>query len=177
MVDAAPADVGVRMHELMRELYPLPRSLSGPGVRATFDVLERVVPLERTEVPTGTAIFDWTVPREWSIRDAWLEGPDGRRVAELADTNLRVLGYSAPVRERLSLDELRPHLFSDPARPDVIPFRTSYHNENWGFCLRHSELEALEPGEYEACVDSSLGDGHLMYAEVVVPGAAEDEFL
>jgi aminopeptidase-like protein len=165
------------MHELMRELYPVPRSLTGPGVRATFDVLERDVPLERSEVPTGARLFDWTVPREWTLRTAWLDGPDGRRIADLSESPLRVLAYSVPIRARMSLDELRPHLFSDPARPDVIPFRTSYHNENWGLCLRHRELEALTPGEYEVCIDADLGPGSLSYAEAVVRGTSDDEVL
>jgi aminopeptidase-like protein len=173
----ASADVGLEMHELMRELFPLPRSLSGAGVRATFDVLEREIPLERTEVASGTPVFDWTVPPEWNIRAAWLDAPDGTRIADFEETNLRVLGYSAPVRGTFALAELRDHLFSDPGRPDVVPFRTSYHHRNWGFCLRHRELESLVDGDYDVCVDSSLEDGSVTYAESVVPGRSEEEVL
>jgi aminopeptidase-like protein len=127
-------------------------------------------------VPTGTQVYDWTVPREWNIRGAWLDGPQGR-VCDFADSNLHVLGYSVPVNERMTLDELRPHLFSDPERPEVIPYRTSYHNENWGFCLPHELLERLPEGEYEVVIDSTLEDGSLTYAEHVVPGDSEDEVL
>ena len=164
------------MTELLKRLFPICRSLTGNGVRQTLDIVGAQIPLERTEVPTGTQVFDWTVPREWNIRGAWLDGPQGR-ICDFADSNLHVLGYSVPVNERLSLDELRPHLFSDPERPEVIPYRTSYHNENWGFCLPHELVERLSDGEYEAVIDSTLDDGSLTYAEHVVPGASEDEVL
>ena len=169
-------DAGAEMHALMAELYPICRSLSGEGVRQTLAILGREVPLERTEVASGTRVFDWTVPREWNIAGARLDGPDGK-VVDFADSNLHVLGYSTPVDGRFSLDELRPHLFSDPNRPEVTPFRTSYHNENWGFCLPHSQLESLREGEYRALIDSTLEDGHLSYAEAVLPGASGDEVL
>ena len=172
-----PAEVGAELHALIGELMPLPRSLTGDGVRATFDVLDRIVALDRVEVPTDTPVYDWTIPREWNIREAWLAGPDGRRVVDFADSTLHVLGYSVPVQATMPLHELRPHLFTDPARPDVTPFRTSYHNENWGFCLPHRTLEELEDGEYEAFIDSSLEDGRLTYAEVTLPGAEPEEVL
>jgi len=164
------------MTELLERLFPICRSLTGDGVRQTLDIVGEQIPLERTEVPSGTQVYDWTVPREWNIRGAWLDGPQGR-VCDFADSNLHVLGYSVPVNERLTLDELRPHLFSDPERPQVIPYRTSYHNENWGFCLPHELVERLPDGEYEAVIDSTLEDGSLTYAEHVVPGASEDEVL
>jgi aminopeptidase-like protein len=164
------------MNELLERLFPICRSLTGNGVRETLDVVGERIELERTEVPTGTQIYDWTVPREWNITGAFLEGPEGR-VCDFADSNLHVLGYSVPVDRRLSLEELRPHLFSDPERQDVIPYRTSYHNENWGFCLPHRQLERLPEGEYHAVIDSTLEDGHLTYAEHVLPGETEDEVL
>jgi aminopeptidase-like protein len=165
------------MHELMRELYPLCRSLTGDGVRETLELIEREVPLERTEVPSGTQAYDWTLPREWNIRGASLTGPGGERIADFADSNLHVLNYSVPVRGTFSLEELRPHLFSDPERPDAIPYRTSYHNENWGFCLPHSRYEQLPEGEYEAVIDSTLEDGQVTYAERFLPGESDDEVL
>ncbi len=170
-------DWGVWMHGLMRELYPLPRSLTGDGVRQTLDVLGREIPLDRTEVPSGTQVYDWTVPREWNVREAWLADPSGRRVADFAESNLHLMAYSVPIRARMQLADLRPHLFSDPDRPTVVPFRTSYHHENWGFCLRHDELERLPDGEYDVVIDATLEPGHLTYAEYVLPGAAEDEVL
>ena len=172
-----PADAGAELHALIAELMPLPRSLTGNGVRATFDVLDRIVALDRTEVPTGTQAFDWTIPREWNVRGARLYGPDGEAIADFADSTLHLLGYSLPVQARMPLAELRPHLFSDPKRPDVIPFRTSYHHENWGFCLPHATLEQLEDGGYEVFIDSTLEEGHLTYAEAAVTGAEPTEVL
>ncbi len=172
-----PEQAGAEMHALMHELYPLCRSLTGDGVRRTFELIEREVPLERTEVPSGTQVYDWTLPREWNIRGASLTGPGGERIADFADSNLHVLNYSVPVRGTFSLEELRPHLFTDPERPEVIPYRTSYHNENWGFCLPHNVYERLAEGEYEAVIDSSLEDGQVVYAERFLPGESEDEVL
>jgi len=173
----AAAAAGREIHELLVELYPICRSISGDGVRATFDMLARLVSLEITEVPSGSAAFDWTVPREWNIRDAWIAGPDGERVVDFRDSNLHVVGYSTPVRRRLSLEELRNHLHTHPERPDWIPFRTSYYNENWGFCLSQRQLDALPEGDYEVCIDSTLSDGSITYAEAVIPGRHEDEVL
>ena len=173
----AAAAAGREIHELLVELYPICRSISGDGVRATFNMLARLVSLEITEVPSGSAAFDWTVPREWNIRDAWIAGPDGERVVDFRDSNLHVVGYSTPVRRRLSLEELRNHLHTHPERPDWIPFRTSYYNENWGFCLSQRQLDALPEGDYEVCIDSTLSDGSITYAEAVIPGRHEDEVL
>jgi aminopeptidase-like protein len=172
-----PTEAGSEIYELVRQLYPICRSISGDGVRQTFDLLTRVLQLEATEVPTGTAAFDWTVPREWNIRDAWIADADGTRVVDFRNSNLHVLGYSVPVRTRLSLAELRDHLFTHPKRPDWIPFRTSYYNENWGFCVSQHQLDALTDGEYDVCIDSTLADGSITYAEAVLPGELEDEVL
>jgi aminopeptidase-like protein len=171
------AQAGREIYELIRELYPICRSISGEGVRQTFHLLSRLLPLNVTEVPTGTAVLDWTVPREWNIRDAWIEDPSGKRIVDFRASNLHVLGYSVPVRTRLTLDELRDHLFTHPTQPDWIPFRTSYYNENWGFCLTQRQLESLPDGEYEVCIDSTLEDGSITYAEAVLPGDLEDEIL
>jgi aminopeptidase-like protein len=178
--DAVPAAVeaGSEIHELLRQLYPICRSISGNGVRQTFDLLARMLPLEVTEVPTGTAVFDWTVPREWNIRDAWIADLDGNRIVDFSNCNLHVLGYSEPIHARLSFAELRDHLFTHPTEPDWIPFRTSYYNENWGFCLTQRQLDAMAlDGMYEVCIDSTLSDGSITYAESVVPGRLEDEVL
>jgi aminopeptidase-like protein len=177
--DALPAtaEAGREIYGLIEQLYPICRSISGDGVRQTFDLLNRLVPLEVTEVPTGTAVFDWTVPKEWNIRDAWIADADGKRLVDFRASNLHVLGYSVPVRKRLSLSELRDHLFTHVTQPDWIPFRTSYYSENWGFCVSQRQLEALPEAEYEVCIDSTLGDGSITYAEAVVPGELEDEVL
>src|SRR5512133_375333 len=176
---ALPAadDVGRDMHELVRELFPICRSITGNGLRRTLELIGERVPLEITEVQSGTQALDWTVPEEWNLHDAWIEGPDGERVVDLRDSNLHVLGYSVPVRERLPLAALKEHLYSLPEQPDWIPFRNSYYDRNWGFCLQHRRLESLAEGEYEACIDSTLEDGSLTYGEAFVPGESQDEVL
>lgn len=169
---------GRRLHAWMEALYPLPRSITGPGLRATLDWIgERLPDLERHEIPTGTRVLDWEVPREWSVREAWIETPDGRRIADFADHNLHLLGYSAPFDGPLSRDALEPHLHSLPDQPDRIPYRTSYYKETWGFCLPHRIREALPEGEYTVRVDTTLEDGALSYGELALPGREEREVL
>ena len=173
----AASEVGAEMHDLMAELYPICRSLTGEGVRETFRVLGREVPLEITEIASGTQVFDWTLPREWNIRDAWIADPDGERVVDFRRSNLHVLGYSVPVRTRLPLAVMQEHLFTHPENSDWIPFRTSYYQENWGFCLSRRQLDRLSDGEYEAVIDSTLSDGFVTYAEAFVPGETPAEVL
>ncbi|MET0287282.1 MAG: DUF4910 domain-containing protein [Polyangiales bacterium] len=174
----APAhELGQSLYRLVEELYPICRSITGDGVRQTLDVLARVVPLERTELPSGAPILDWTVPKEWNIRDAYIKDASGRRVVDFREHNLHVVNYSAPVRGTFSLDALRPHLFSLPEQPDLIPYRTSYYAETWGFCLTQRQLESLTEGDYEVCIDSSLEPGTLTWGELVLPGQREEEIL
>jgi aminopeptidase-like protein len=161
---------GTEMHALVAELYPICRSITGDGFRETLDLLERVVPLQRSEVPTGTAVLDWTVPREWNVREAWLRGPDGRTIADVRAHTLHLVSYSVPFRGTVSLAELQGHLHSLPDQPDRIPYRTSYYAEDWGFCVPDRVRVSLPDGDYEVCVDTTLGDGALTYAEHVVPG-------
>jgi aminopeptidase-like protein len=165
------------IHDLVRDIYPLGRSITGDGVRATLARLARVAPLVVHEVPSGTPVLDWEVPPEWNLRGAWIEGPDGRRVVDAAACNLHVVGYSTPVQGEFSLDELQAHLHSDPARPDVVPYRTSYYSQAWGFCLTHHQREALRPGRYRVLIDATLAPGSLTYGEIVLPGSSADEFL
>ncbi|MES2661641.1 MAG: DUF4910 domain-containing protein [Verrucomicrobiota bacterium] len=168
---------GRAMHALVTELYPQCRSITGDGVRATLRRLSEEIPLEIHEVPTGTEVFDWTVPEEWNIREAWIKDSHGRKVVDFADQNLHVVGYSTAVREKLSLSELKSHLFSLPAQPDLIPYRTSYYKKSWGFCLPHRDLEKLEEGEYEVCIDATHSDGSLSYGECFIPGETDEEVL
>ncbi|TFZ09009.1 DUF4910 domain-containing protein [Ramlibacter humi] len=165
------------MHALVRELYPICRSITGDGVRATLARVQREIPLQVHEVPSGTPAFDWTVPREWNIRDAWVKNPRGERVIDFRRHNLHVVSYSVPVRARMTLEQLRPHLHSLPQQPDLIPYRTSYYREDWGFCLAHRDLESLPEGEYEVCIDSTLADGHLTYGECFLAGTSRDDVL
>jgi aminopeptidase-like protein len=164
-------------YELMRRLFPLCRSLTGDGVRATFDVLEEEIPLTRTEIPSGTKIFDWIAPDEWNIRDAYIAGPDGTRVVDLRRSSLHVVSYSEPVRKTLPLEELRSRLFTLPDQPDLVPYRTSYYERTWGFCLSHRQLLELQPGNYEVVIDSTLEPGHLSFAELAIEGEGEGEVL
>lgn len=173
----APRGSGAEMHALIRDLYPICRSITGDGLRATLRRLAEVVPITLTEVPTGTRVLDWTVPKEWNIRDAWIADSAGRRVVDFRASNLHVVNYSVPVRARMSLASLRSRLHTLPAQPDLIPYRTAYYAEDWGFCLAQSALDQLSEGEYEVCIDSTLADGSLTYGEYVAPGSTTDEIL
>ncbi|HEY9421389.1 MAG TPA: DUF4910 domain-containing protein [Thermoanaerobaculia bacterium] len=165
------------MHRFIAGLYPICRSITGDGVRQTLAAIQERIPLEIHEVPSRTPVFDWTVPREWNIRDAWIKDPSGRKVVDFREHNLHVLNYSVPVHEKLPLEELRARLFTLPDKPDLIPYRTSYYKETWGFCLRHRTLEELPEGEYEVFIDSTLEDGALTYGECFLPGQSEREVL
>jgi aminopeptidase-like protein len=168
---------GAEMHALMARLRPVRSSITGDGIREVFRVLGETIPLTITRVPTGARAFDWTVPREWSLRDAYIADAGGHKVVDVADSPLHVVNYSTPVRRRMPLSELRPHLHSLPEHPDWVPYRASYYRESWGFCLSHRVLESLPDAEYDVVIDSSIGDGFLEYAECVIPGASEEEFL
>jgi aminopeptidase-like protein len=165
------------MHKLAGRLYPICRSITGNGVRETLRLVREMVPLEIREVPTGTPVFDWKVPREWNIRGGWIKGPDDGTVVDFNDHNLHVVNYSVPVHTRISLEELKPHLHTLPEQPDLVPYRTSYYRESWGFCLTHRQLESLGQGPYEVFIDSTLEDGHLTYGEYRIPGETGDEVL
>ena len=171
------AAAGARMHALVARLFPICRSITGAGVRDTLAILGERLPLAIHEVPSGTSVFDWTVPPEWNVRDAWLRPVGGQKVADFRRSNLHLVSYSVPVRATLPLAELRPHLHSLPEHPDWIPYRTSYYKEDWGFCLPHRVLDALPDGDYEVEIDSTLADGHLTYGELELPGESGEEFL
>lgn len=169
--------LGPAMHDLVRELYPICRSITGDGVRLTLARLGRDIPLTVHEVPSGTRVFDWTVPPEWNIRDAWVKNSRGERIIDFRRHNLHVVSYSVPVRARMPLAQLRPHLHSLPAWPDLIPYRTSYYQPDWGFCLPHRQLEQLPEDEYEVCIDATLAPGHLTYGECLLEGSSGREVL
>jgi aminopeptidase-like protein len=171
------AQIGEELHSFAAELYPICRSITGDGIRRTLALIQNRIPLETCEVPSGTAAFDWTIPKEWNIRDAYMKDASGRRVVDFQQCNLHVMNYSVPVHANMPLRELRPHLFTLPENPDWVPYRTSYYQENWGFCLTHNQMLALDDGEYEVCIDSTLEDGHLTYGECYLPGRSTDEVL
>ncbi|MEX0729913.1 MAG: DUF4910 domain-containing protein [Aquisalimonadaceae bacterium] len=179
---AGPADAlepaaGEAMMTLIRRLYPICRSITGNGVRQSLDIIQELIPLRRHEIPTGTRIFDWEIPREWNIRDAGIRDMSGRRLVAFQNHTLHVLNYSVPVRKRISREELRGHLFTLPDHPDWIPYRTSYYKEDWGFCLAHNQLSRLTDAFYDIEIDSSLAHGSLTLAECVIPGQTEEEVL
>lgn len=169
--------LGADIYQLLEDLFPFCRSLSGDGVRKTFDLIQEVVPVTRTEVPSGTQVFDWTVPKEWNVRDAYVVAPDGEKIIDFSTSNLHLLGYSRPFRGTLSLADLRQHLYTLEDQPDIVPYLTTYYDDNWGFCLSHRQYEALEEGDYQVVVDTSLEDGSLSYAEAYVAGDQETEVL
>jgi len=171
------AELGQRMHASMARMFPICRSVTGDGVRTTLDLIEEAVKLERHAVPSGTQAHDWTVNEEWNVRDAYIADASGRRVVDFRESNLHLVSYSTPVRARMSLDELRPHLHTLPDHPDWIPYRTSYYHRTWGFCLTDRQLQSMGPGPYEVVVDTDLGPGEMVYGEVVVPGETDREVM
>jgi aminopeptidase-like protein len=168
---------GSEMYKLISEMYPFCRSITGNGVRQTLNVLQKHIPLKIYEVPTGTRAFDWEVPREWNINDAYIKNSKGEKIIDFNKSNLHVLNYSIPVNKKVNLAELKKHVFTLPDRPDWVPYRTSYYQENWGFCMSHNQLDSLPDDTYEVFIDSSLTDGSLTYGEFFIKGDIKDEVL
>jgi aminopeptidase-like protein len=165
------------MHALATELFPICRSITGEGLRATLRRIQREIPISIHEVPSGTTVLDWTIPDEWNVRDAWIKDSRGERIIDFRKSNLHVVNYSSPVRARINLSDLKSRLHSLPQHPDWIPYRTTYYKRDWGFCLPHRQLSQLPDGEYDVCIDSTLAPGALSYGEWLVPGETKDEFL
>lgn len=169
--------IGEKLYKLISDLYPICRSITGNGFRETLKILQQHIPLEIQEVPTGTEVFDWIVPKEWNIKDAYIKNSQGEKIVDFANSNLHIMNYSIPVHKKVSLPELKEHLLTIPEHPDWIPYRTSYYQERWGFCLTHNQYLELEDDEYEVYIDSSLEPGHLTYGEYFIPGKSTDEVL
>ena len=169
--------VGLEIYKLIEELYPICRSITGNGFRSSLEIMQKQIPIELHEVPSGTQVLDWVVPREWNIRDAYIKNSKGEKIIDFQQSNLHILNYSVPIHRKMSLAELKEHLFSLPEYEDWIPYRTSYYKENWGFCLPHRLLKSLQEEEYEVYIDSSLEEGNLTYGEYYLRGDLEDEFL
>jgi len=170
-------DIGEEIFALAAKIYPFCRSITGNGVRQTLREVGAHIALDIHEVPTGTPVLDWTIPREWNIRDAYIKNERGEKVVDFNQSNLHVMSYSVPVQQRISLSELKQHLYTLPDQPDLIPYRTSYYAENWAFCMPHRQFETLRDETYEVLIDSSLTDGHLTYGEFLHKGETADEFL
>src|ERR1700732_3791426 len=172
-----PRNEGAESYAIVEALYPICRSIAGDGVRKSLRLLQATVPLKAHEVPSGTQVFDWTVPKEWNIQDAYIKNSLGQKVVDFRKSNLQVMNYSVPVNRKMTLRELKPHLHTLPQHPEWIPYRTSYYHENWGFCLSQHELDGLPEGEYEVLIDSTLENGSMTYAECVLEGETPDEIL
>ena len=171
------SDAGHWMYRFIEELYPICRSITGEGTRETLRRIALHVPIEIHEVPTGTKAFDWTVPKEWNIRDAYIRNGAGERVVDFRKSNLHVQNYSIPFQGRVPLKTLREHLFTLPDQPDLIPYRTSYYKENWGFCVSQRQAETFHDPEYEVCIDADLKEGNLIYGECLIQGSTDQEVL
>lgn len=172
------SDLGQEMYELCRELFPICRSITGDGFRQSLAILANHLPeLKKIEVPTGTKCFDWEVPKEWNIKDAYIVTPSGNKICDFKQSNLHVVGYSTPVNKIVSLGELQEHLYSLPDQPDAIPYVTSYYRQRWGFCITQNERDNLMPGEYQVVIDSELKEGSLTYGELIIPGDTDKEIF
>ena len=165
------------MIEFIKELFPICRSITGNGVRETLSLIGSHIPLQIHEVPTGTPVLDWEIPREWNIRDAYILDPKGKKIVDFKKLNLHVLNYSTPIKAKMSLADLKSHLFSIPEKPDLVPYRTSYYSENWGFCISHNQLLSLKEGLYDVVIDTDLSPGYLTYGEILLEGDSEEEVL
>ena len=170
-------DAGQEMFRLIERLYPICRSITGNGVRETLRILKEYIPLQVIEVPTGTQVFDWTVPKEWNIKDAYVKNSKGKIIIDFKKSNLSVVSYSSPVNKSLSLEELKEHLYTLPDHPEWIPYRTSYYQKEWGLCLTQNQLAELENGVYKVCIDASMENGYLTYGEYYLSGKIEEEVL
>lgn len=170
--------VGQDMYNLCGKLFPICRSITGDGVRDTLGILKEIVPeIEVYEVPSGTKVFDWTVPKEWRIRDAWVKNSKGEKVIDFKEHNLHVLGYSIPVNKKVNLTELKEYLYTQPDQPGAIPYVTSYYKERFGFCISQNQYDALPEDTYHIFIDSELFEGSLTYGELIIPGATNQEVL
>jgi aminopeptidase-like protein len=165
------------MMNLITRLFPICRSITGNGVRQTLDIISEVIPLDRYEIPTGTQVFDWEVPREWNIREAWIKNSKGEKIVDFADNNLHILNYSVGIHKTIPLEELKKHLYTIPAQPDLIPYRTSYYEENWGFCMSFNQMNSLQDDTYEVHIDASIDKGYMSFGEYFIPGETTDEVL
>jgi aminopeptidase-like protein len=165
------------MAQLIRDLYPICRSITGDGVRDSLRRIAREIPLHLREVPSGTRVLDWNIPREWNIRDAWIKNTRGERIVDFAVHNLHIMSYSVPFRGRVTLQELRRHLHSLPDHPDWIPYRTSYYADDWAFCVTQRQYDSMTDAEYDVCIDADLNPGAMTYAECLLPGRTDTEVL
>lgn len=169
---------GKYMYNLAADLFPICRSIMGEGTRKTLYRLQQELPqLKLYQVPSGTRVFDWTIPKEWNIEDAYIEDGNGNKIIDFKKNNLHVVGYSSPIDKIITFEELQSHLYSLPEQPDWIPYVTSYYKEHWGFCMSHSQRKNLPLGNYHVVIKSKLEDGYLTYGELLIPGKSKKEIF
>jgi len=165
------------LKKIIKELWPLNRSITGQAVRETHKILSKIVKFEKKEIKTGKIFFDWTVPREWNVKDAYIQDPKGNKIVSFKENNLHLVGYSVPTNQSISLDRLQKHLFSNPKNVNSIPYVTSYYKKNWGFCISHKQRLNLKKGKYKVFIDSSLKKGNLTISDIVIKGKSNKEIL
>ena len=169
--------IGNEIYALVEQLYPICRSITGNGVRETLSIIQKHILIDIHEVPSHTKVFDWTVPKEWNIKDAYIKNKHGEKVVDFKKSNLHVVSYSNPIHKNIKFNELKEHLHTLPENPDWVPYRTSYYDDSWGFCLSHNQMLAMNDETYEVCIDAELKDGHLSYGECLIAGETDDEVL
>ena len=169
---------GKAIHELAKELWPIGRSITGQGVRHTLDIIAQTLPeLKVFQVASGTDVFDWVIPKEWQVNEAYIIGPDGQKFCNYKENNLHLVGYSTPINKIVSLSELQNHLYSRPDLPNAVPYVTSYYEKRWGFCISHNERLKLVDGDYKVVIETRLFEGFLNYGEVLIKGKSEKEIF
>ena len=169
--------MGHKMHDLMEKLFPICRSITGNGLRKSLKILQEIIPLKIIETPTNTQVYDWKIPKEWNINDAYIKNSKGEKIIDFQKSNLHVLNYSVPINKKISFEELKSHVFTLENNPDVIPYRTSYYQENWGFCMSHKQFLEMKDDEYEVFIDSKLESGSMSYGEYFIQGESDKEVL
>jgi len=170
-------NLGNEIHGMISEMYPICRSITGNGFRDTLRIISKYIPIKVKEVPSGTKAFDWTIPKEWNIKDAYVKNSKGKKIIDFQKSNLHVVNYSIPIKAKMPLSELKKRIFTLPDKPKLVPYRTSYYEENWGFCMSHDDFIKLKEGEYEVMIDSSLSQGSLTYGEYFIKGKSKDEII
>ena len=168
-------DIGKEMYRLIEHLFPICRSISGNGVRETLQIIQNHIPITIHEISTGTKVFDWVVPKEWNVVDAYIMDETGNKIIDFKENNLHLIGYSTPINRTLTLSQLQEHLYSLPEQPEAIPYVTSYYKERWGFCISQKQRDNLKEGNYKVFIDSELKDGSLTYGELIIPGRSKKE--
>ena len=170
--------IGDEIYKFAQELWGINRSITGEGVRETLKRISKHLPkLEIKSVQSGSKVFDWTVPKEWNVKEAYIITPDGKKICNFSENNLHLVGYSVPFNGMIGLEELKKHLFTLPDQPNAIPYVTSYYEERWGFCITQEQFDSLENGNYSVVIDSKLSDGELNYGELLIKGKSDKEIF